>query len=433
MVSGTAKSTTQQPVITMSMPTNIPLPSKLEVTGHLATNWKRFIRAWRNYEIAARLKNPSNPDENKVLRTATFLTCLDSDVLDIYEGFKFESEADKDDIDKVIAKFEEYCIGQRNETFERYTFNMRAQQEGETVDAYVTALKTLAKTCNFGQLQDDLLRDRIVIGIRDNAVRKKLLNMPKLTLKECIDTCRTHESTSKQIKTMTQQEVSAVSTRPHIQVKPRNANKPRKPAHQETNKEIQCIFCDKKHVKDRKQCPAWGKKCSTCHKLNHFAAVCKSSSKPKTNKKQVKMVDLGSSDEDYEDDDEDEYVTTLEEKESIDLLMQKSQQNKVFATLMVNNIEEQFQLDSGATVNVMSDTTLSKLCGKVDQLDSCNTTLVMYDKSEVKAMGKKTLSVLNPKNNKKYTVLFIIVKGQCKSILGLKSCEELELLTVKSP
>ena len=27
-----------------------------------------------------------------------------------------------------------------------------------------------------------------------------------------------------------------------------------------------------------------------------------------------------------------------------------------------------------------------------------------------------------------YTVEFIIVKGQCKSILGLKTCEELELL-----
>ena len=58
---------------------------------------------------------------------------------------------------------------------------MRVQQEGETVDAYVTALKTLAKTCNFAQLQDDLLKHRIGIGIKDNATRKKLLNMRKLT------------------------------------------------------------------------------------------------------------------------------------------------------------------------------------------------------------------------------------------------------------
>ena len=38
--------------------------------------------------------------------------------------------------------------------------------------------------------------------------------------------------------------------------------------------------------------------------------------------------------------------------------------------------------------------------------------------------------VLNPKNNNMYTVEFSIVKGQCKSFLGLNTCEELELLTV---
>ena len=105
---------------------------------------------------------------------------------------------------------------------------MRVQQEGETV----TALKTLAKTCNFGRLQDDSLRDRIGIGIKDNATRKKLLNMPKLTLKECIDMFRTHNSTSKQIKTMTQQEVSAVSTRPCTS-KQHSADKEKKSVHAE--------------------------------------------------------------------------------------------------------------------------------------------------------------------------------------------------------
>ena len=410
--------THQQPAI-MAMPTNIPLPAKLEVTGNLATNWKVFIRAWKNYEIAARLKDPSKPNENKLLRTATFLTCLESDALDIYEGLKFDNDMDKDDIDIVITKFEEYCVGQRNETFERYNFNMRVQQEGETVDAYVTALKTLAKTCNFGQLQDNLLRDRIVIGIKDNATRKKLLNMPKLTLKECIDMCRTHESTSLQIKTMTQQEVSAVSTRPSSS-KHYSANKQKKSAHADKGKEINCIFCGKKHAKDRNQCPAWGKKCSTCHKPNHFSTVCKSRNKQKKQSSYVRIVDQDTSDQD-------DYVATLEE---IDIVIHKSNPNKVFVTLSVNDKEEHFQLDTGATVNVMSDITLSKLCGNADQLESCNTTLLMYNKSKVKPIGRKKMRVLNPKNNNMYTVEFIIVKGQCKSILGLKTCEELELLTV---
>ena len=76
-----------------------------------------------------------------MFRTATILTCLELDALDIYEGLKFDNDMDKDDIDIVINKFEECCVDQRNETFERYDLNMRVQQEVETVDAYVTALK----------------------------------------------------------------------------------------------------------------------------------------------------------------------------------------------------------------------------------------------------------------------------------------------------
>ena len=101
-------------------------------------------------------------------------------------------------------------------------------------------------------------------------------------------------------------------------------------------------------------------------------------------------------DQNIYDNDEDEYIATLEE---IDTVIHKSVPNKVFVTLSVNDKEEHFQLDSGATVNVMSDITLSKLCGNINQLESCNTTLVMFNRSEVKPIGKKKICVLNPKNS----------------------------------
>ena len=67
----------------VQIPINISLPSKLELTGDLATNWKKFHRAWNNYEIAAHLKDPGTPTVNKSLRTATLLTCIGSDALDV--------------------------------------------------------------------------------------------------------------------------------------------------------------------------------------------------------------------------------------------------------------------------------------------------------------------------------------------------------------
>ena len=103
-----------QPTL-VQIPINIPLPSKLELTGNLATNWKKLHRDWNNYEIAARLKDPENPAVNKSLRTATLLTCIGSDALDVYEGLEFENEDDKKNIDTFLQKLQRYCIGETNE------------------------------------------------------------------------------------------------------------------------------------------------------------------------------------------------------------------------------------------------------------------------------------------------------------------------------
>ncbi len=68
-------------------------------------------------------------------------------------------------------------------------FNTRVQNVGETIDAYVTELKIQAKNCEFGALSDELIRDRIVVGIRDDAVRSRLLRETELDLQKAVDIC----------------------------------------------------------------------------------------------------------------------------------------------------------------------------------------------------------------------------------------------------
>ena len=88
-----------------------------------------------NYEIAARLIDPEQPDVNKSLRTVTLLTCIRSDALDVYDGLVFESEEQKKDIDVVPQQLQHYCIGETNEIYERYKYNKRDQELNESVDA----------------------------------------------------------------------------------------------------------------------------------------------------------------------------------------------------------------------------------------------------------------------------------------------------------
>ena len=82
-------------------------------------------------------------------------------------------------------------------------FNKRDQKTGESVEDYTAALRTLASTCNFCDcLKDSLLRDRIVLGIKDSSTGKRLLQEGDLSLKTCVDMCRAADATFKQLKSL---------------------------------------------------------------------------------------------------------------------------------------------------------------------------------------------------------------------------------------
>ena len=127
-----------------------------------------------------------------------------------------------------------------------------------------------------------MIRDRVVVGIKDNTTRKKLLAESKLTLNKCIDICRASETTSKQLKEMTQLgEVSAINTTGHPKFKTDAPdNKGRKVSrvqHPMQNKpyaqgnraskppfQIRCKFCHRNHPRKKELCPAWQHKCDNC-------------------------------------------------------------------------------------------------------------------------------------------------------------------------
>ena len=88
---------------------------------------------------------------------------------------------------------------QRNIIFERYLFNS-ANHGNENTDQYLNRLRKLASTCAYGALCDELIRDRLVIGIKSHEVRKRLLREKALTLNTALDIIRAAETASDQLK-----------------------------------------------------------------------------------------------------------------------------------------------------------------------------------------------------------------------------------------
>lgn len=141
---------------------------------------------------------------------AAFLHCIGPNGVKVYNSLTFAAGKDPDDIDIIMKKLDEYFIGGSNETYERYVFNKRKQRERETIDAYVATLRTLAKTCNFGDLEEALIRDKLVQGINDSNTRRTLLQTRNLTLTYAIDICKTAEATTNQLKSIDTESVNKV-------------------------------------------------------------------------------------------------------------------------------------------------------------------------------------------------------------------------------
>ena len=77
---------------------------------------------------------------------------------------------------------DEYFVPQRNVIYERALFNSRKQEPGEPVEEFITALHTLVEYCDYGNLRDQMVRDRIVVGLANAKLSERLQLDRKLTL-----------------------------------------------------------------------------------------------------------------------------------------------------------------------------------------------------------------------------------------------------------
>ena len=211
---------------------------------------------------------------------------------DILRSFKL-TEADSKVYETVKEKFESHFVKRRNVIFERAKFNNRKQEQGEPVDAFITALYTLAEHCNYGALYDEMIRDRIVVGLRNLSLSEKLQLDAGLTLATAVTKVRQAEAVKKQ-QPLLRGETPATAGRKHdlpvgavqrgkwLSKGSRQNTKPKATTHYQFGRNSQsqgtCTRCGKS-PHDRQSCPARDAVCRKCSKRGHFQAVCRSSAR----------------------------------------------------------------------------------------------------------------------------------------------------------
>jgi len=112
----------------------------------------------------------------EVKQVNAFLVVMGPRAHDILTSFKL-SATDLKKYEAVKEAFDKHYTPRKTKMCRRCTFNSRIQGPEESVDTFITDLHTIARRCEYGAIQDELVRDRIVCGIENKTHSAQIQNM----------------------------------------------------------------------------------------------------------------------------------------------------------------------------------------------------------------------------------------------------------------
>lgn len=397
---------------------NIQPPPKLDMdSSGVKDRWKEWKAAWGRYILLSGIDKQPKP-----FQCALLLHTIGIEAVRVHDGLHFGDVEDKEDPAVVIKKFDEFFMGETRDFIERMKFYRRKQENNETFEQFLSALRILAKSCGFCKcMNDTLIMDRIIDGHAEEKVRDKLVRQDKLNLQTALNICRSMEVTAENLKVVKQEpkedEVNSLQHRSKLSARP---------SRQEGEKP--CKFCTYRHILRKEKCPAWGKSCNTCGAKNHFGAseLCRGTDEKRkgrsTRSKRINTVTKHSCDSDSDDSVESITVVTTEEVSALG----DPKSKPIYCKMTIDEHPVVHQIDPGATVCVLP---LHHTGGRDIRKEKVN--LKLYNRSTIATLGKCKIPVRNEKTGKKWNVDYVVVHDPMLTpLLSRKAAEIMQLITV---
>lgn len=371
-----------------------------ESTGKNDTElWRKWRSDFKDYLEASNLNGEDVTDKRKI---AVFRRVCGEELKNKYDSFELEENPKLDD---VLKKFDESFKKCANEVFASYMFWSPAlkQEDHETFESFYKRVRECATDCNFLEAKSRHIRDKLIIGIKNNSLRERMLRENILEENSVVEQCRVSEQSHIQSEMM-----SGLSIK-QTPITSLEVLRSSKVSHQENNKK--CRNCGRKHAP--KKCPAFGQKCENCGKLNHWKKVCRSSTAGSKENKSKVVHDL----QDNRVNQPQFFISEL----SLGELSNEWVMNAEFD----GNVIVSCKIDTGAQVNVISHDRFNMLRQK-PKINQTTTILRAFGGSQIDLLGRCTLNVTL--NNIKLNLLFEISKVNTKTILGLEAARKFGLL-----
>ena len=389
--------------------------------------WPQYVERLDQFFEA----NELTGDSKATKRRATFLTVIGPGPYKLLRSLLSPVKPTDKTYDELVKKLTEHYSPTPSEVMQRFRFNSRSRKTGESVAAYLAELRRLAEHCNYGDTLDKMLRDRLVWGINDAGIQKKLLqeNDP-LTLARAVIVAQGAETADKNLKEMKAppQELDSTSSSPAgVKVKSEpiqkiNAKK-KFSAREGAQSGVTCHRCGHPgHLATT--CRFKDQVCHRCKKRGHLARVCRS--KPKTSPpsqgtqyKRPTSQPVRQVGEESEDDSDDSMqpIYTLEQGRD-------SRLPPIKVHVELDRCSVPMEVDTGASVSIMPETLYHKLWPRRG-LKETTIRLQTYSKEPIGVVGTTEVKVAY--EGQTATLPLVIVKGEGPTLLGRNWLSQIRL------
>ena len=281
---------------------------------------------------------------------------------------------------------------------QRFNFHTRSQKPGEKISEFVAQLRKLSEHCSFGEGLQDMLRDRLVCGCKDHRLQCKLLAETDLTFEKAFKIAKAAETAEKEARDLH----DTPAAQPVHVIKGTLSNKHAQRAQTlPQGKSVLpiCYRCGAKHKAT--ECRFKEAECNFCKKKGHIAKVCRSRLKQKSGTHQMPA----------EDDTEPLEYSLFHTQSS-------NRSPPILITLKVNGADLTMELDTGATLSLISENTYKKIfpVETAPHILNSKAQLKTYTGEVIKVLGAIEVEVTH--NEQKKQMNLLVVAGDGPSLLG---------------
>ncbi|UYV61427.1 hypothetical protein LAZ67_1004797 [Cordylochernes scorpioides] len=375
--------------------------------------WPKWRKRFERYLVVSGMKKKEEADKIDL-----FMYLMGDRADDIFRTFKFEKEEEATKIDSVLKAFDSHFCVRKNIIYERAKFNSRIQEDREPVDEFITSLYKLADSCEFEGLHEQLIRDRIVVGVRDKALSERMQLDSELTLEKAVKMVRQQEAVRQQQvdlqRPSTSQKVNQVKFNSKKQ-SPKQQQQPSRKKEKSAKTRSRCPKCGGFTHREGQACRAEGQKCNLCSKTGHFANCCPDKQAKTAEVKAVSELDeeIGFLLE----------VSAVEDSSNLDD-DEGECRRRWTAEIQVNGKKVKFKLDSQADVTCVPLCLFKKIMGQQRLVES-DINLRATEFSELQTVGMFISTLRN--GNYEIKEKIYVIRRLSKPLLSRRACELLNL------